>query len=385
MNRTALALAMLASLCVPALAVCGDANADGSTNILDALSVAYEVAGVPPGVAGVFADADVNGSGTLEIMDALLIAQYSASIINQLACSPPPPPPGGPEQFFLGSSYPNQITVVDAASLTVTQTIPLQDAPVSLAADPVRDRVYVQLSGGQVQIIETGTNTLGSTFTVPGLTGHMKVSPDGAVLVGDAGGNVVIYDLTTSTVRNTVYTGSWGYGMHVAFTPGSDRVYATLTDLSQVAEISLVSNTLTRNINVGGGPWGITVNDAGTTGFVINHNEQTMSRFDVATGTEIQPRVPVGNYPMDLEAGNNGNVFAVNCIDDTVGEHNGANGQQQAAIPVGNEPTEIEESAQGLLVVMNSFGYNASIVDPAGQISPVTIPLGGSPTEPAIK
>ena len=72
--------------------LCGDANGDRQTNVLDALSIAQVTVGLRPAVAcPVYAD--VNGSGSVNIADALFIAQYAKSLRPSLTCPTPTPTP----------------------------------------------------------------------------------------------------------------------------------------------------------------------------------------------------------------------------------------------------------------------------------------------------
>lgn len=73
--------------------LCGDCNADGAVNVLDALTGAQAAAGtltVPP--MQVF-DCDVDSSGSVDILDALLIAQFAAGLPVTLTCIVPNSPP----------------------------------------------------------------------------------------------------------------------------------------------------------------------------------------------------------------------------------------------------------------------------------------------------
>ena len=76
---------------------CGDVNADGSTDIVDALLAAQCYVGLincPPAEIG-----DVNCDGSIDIVDALLLAQFYVGLgITLDCCEPPPtdPPPTDP-------------------------------------------------------------------------------------------------------------------------------------------------------------------------------------------------------------------------------------------------------------------------------------------------
>jgi hypothetical protein len=63
----------------------GDANGNGTVDIVDALLIAQYYVGLNP--AGfVSANADVNCSGTVDIVDALVVAQYYVGLITTFPC-----------------------------------------------------------------------------------------------------------------------------------------------------------------------------------------------------------------------------------------------------------------------------------------------------------
>jgi hypothetical protein len=73
-------------------AVCGDVNASGTIDIVDALLIAQYYVGANP--AGFDPSvADVNGSGGVDIVDALRVAQYYVGLVTQLSCPGSTPVP----------------------------------------------------------------------------------------------------------------------------------------------------------------------------------------------------------------------------------------------------------------------------------------------------
>ena len=66
-------------------ASCGDVNASGNVDIVDALAVAQYSVGLNPANFDSTV-ADVNGDGTINIVDALTVAQYSVGLVTQLSC-----------------------------------------------------------------------------------------------------------------------------------------------------------------------------------------------------------------------------------------------------------------------------------------------------------
>ncbi|MBN1698652.1 MAG: dockerin type I repeat-containing protein [Spirochaetales bacterium] len=83
-------------------ASCGDVNANGEADIVDALLIAQYAVGLYPANFD-SSVADVNGDADINIVDALRVAQYSVGLVSQLSCpstSTPdptsPPASGGP-------------------------------------------------------------------------------------------------------------------------------------------------------------------------------------------------------------------------------------------------------------------------------------------------
>ncbi|MBN1699866.1 MAG: hypothetical protein JW881_20315 [Spirochaetales bacterium] len=80
-------------------ATCGDANASGGIDIVDALVIAQYYVGLQPSGFDATA-ADVNGDGEINIVDALRVAQYYVGIGVELICST-----GNQEPVFSGGPY----------------------------------------------------------------------------------------------------------------------------------------------------------------------------------------------------------------------------------------------------------------------------------------
>jgi len=74
-------------------ATCGDANASGSIDVVDALVIAQYYVGLSPANFDPTA-ADVNGDSAIDILDALRIAQYYVGLVSELSCSGTTPIPG---------------------------------------------------------------------------------------------------------------------------------------------------------------------------------------------------------------------------------------------------------------------------------------------------
>ena len=78
---------------------------------------------------------------------ALMLAGLASMAGAQSGDNIPEPPPPATSKIFVGTSFPNQVTVVNHLTDQVTGIIPIAHDPNSLASDPVRDIIYVSSRG----------------------------------------------------------------------------------------------------------------------------------------------------------------------------------------------------------------------------------------------
>ncbi len=147
----------------------GDANNNGSIDIVDALVIAQAYVGLNPNPYYPQA-ADVNCSGSVDIVDALLISQYYVGLIAQLPC---------------------------AATAAPTAT------PVTATNPPTGNAPYGQLrvSGTQLQ------GSSGQAVQLKGMSAHMiQLYP---FVKGQTVPNLVTWGCTV--IRAAMYTAEQGY------------------------------------------------------------------------------------------------------------------------------------------------------------------------------
>ena len=72
------------------------------------------------------------------------------------------------------------MSVIDAATSTVTATFPVGDGPHSLAMDPAAGTVYAVNAGADtVSVIDAATNTVTTTIPIPHSPAEVAVDPAG--------------------------------------------------------------------------------------------------------------------------------------------------------------------------------------------------------------
>jgi YVTN family beta-propeller protein len=130
------------------------------------------------------------------------------------------------------------VSVIDAATGTVTGTIAVGAGPDAVAVDSAAGSVYVANGGaGTVSVIDAATGTVTGTIAVGSDPGGVAVDPAaGTVYVANFSGSVSVIDEAAGTVTATVPVGADPSG--VAVDPSTHTAYVTNAKASTVSVIS---------------------------------------------------------------------------------------------------------------------------------------------------
>jgi YVTN family beta-propeller protein len=215
--------------------------------------------------------------------------------------------------------------VIDTTTNTVTATIELGQVEADhVVFSPDGSRAYVTTTndgvdfataqpngqnGAAIVVIDTATNTVTDTIPVNqepldkrGLYG-LAVSPDGATLyvangvfIGQAGdGFLSVIDLATGSVTANIPVGIYPVG--VTLSPDGSVAYVDDEKTKTVSVIDLSTNTVTATIS-GYNPSDVALSPDGSRAYIVNVKSNTVSVFDTATNTEI------GTFPSGFGGGN---------------------------------------------------------------------------------
>ncbi|KQT14597.1 hypothetical protein ASG40_04535 [Methylobacterium sp. Leaf399] len=161
-------------------------------------------------------------------------------------------------RLYVADRESRQVSVVDTATMTRTDTLPVGEAPFALALSPKQDRLYVaNVRSGDLSVLETGSARVLATVRIGGMPYGVAASADGRlVLVTDQqAGRVVALDAATLGLQATVSVGRYPEGIVV----DRERAYVANWFSDSVSVIDLATLAETGRIPVGAGPRSLAV------------------------------------------------------------------------------------------------------------------------------
>ena len=196
-------------------------------------------------------------------------------------------------KVFVAGDGSDNIVVIDAHTNTVVATISTgaASAPHNLVASPDRRYVWATLKdAGQVAKIDTLTNSLVATYGTGGYAPtHLAVSGDGQWLyvVNNTSDQVVKMSTTDGSIAASYDFGggpSQAYGPHdVDVSPDGSQVWVVDEARNVVSVLDANLGAVQTDIAVGSRPIQATFSIDGSTAYVTNYDDNTVSVIDVAT------------------------------------------------------------------------------------------------------
>jgi YVTN family beta-propeller protein len=197
----------------------------------------------------------------------------------------------------------DSVTVIDTLNDTVLTTIPVGNGPIHLAISPDGGKVYVTNyldAAGTVSVIDTSTDTVSSTITIPPYMMMMTNSPQFVLFTPDGQeAYVANYDNDTLTVINAntdlisiphlPLAGSGPF--YIVISPDGANLYVAESGTNLVNVVSTASHTNTANIVVGSLPVNLAVTPDGSKVYVANSGSANIHVID--TATNIATTVPI--------------------------------------------------------------------------------------------
>lgn len=159
------------------------------------------------------------------------------------------------------ASVTSNTTTLPVNQLVATVQLGFNFFPVAVVVSPDSKTVYVSSSspnGGMLSVIDTQSNSITDTISVPGLPTSLVISPDGTTLyVGNirtvnppANSSVTVVSTATKATTATIRMPGPD---DLAISPNGKKIYATDTIRKAISIINTTTNNVTRDaINAGG-------------------------------------------------------------------------------------------------------------------------------------
>ena len=289
--------------------------------------------------------------------------------------------PAPAQEAVVTTQLGNAVEIVDLASKTVLQSIPVPGAPAGIALSPDRRRAYVSRPEGHgVTVIDLDARKAIAEVSLPGGPLGIGVNPrSGEVYVADwYGARVFVLRATPEGLspEGEIATGQSPSG--IAVTPDGATLLVANRESDSVSVIDIAARKETRRIGVGSHPFGLTLSPDGTRAFTANVQSDDVSAIDIAAGRETG-RVPTGQRPYVIAfAGGRG--FVTDQYSNTVTVFDPATMRKVGMVDVGDHPEGIAATRDGRTVVVANWGDNGlSLIDPSTLKVTGTVETGDGP------
>ena len=230
--------------------------------------------------------------------------------------------------------------------------------------------VYVSnMSSNNVSVIDAATNTVSATVTVGSSPMRVAYGNGYAYVTNNAAGTVSVIDATTNAVTATLTVGAGPFG--VAY--GNGYVYVANATGISISVIDTTTNAVTATITLSAAPTEIAYGN----GYLYVTNASASGAvfvIDCATNT-VSATVTVGSYPAGVAYGN-GYVYVVNGDAGTVSVIDATTNAVTTTITIGGTNAWDASYGNGYVYVANTADNVATVIDAATNTVAATVTVG---------
>jgi len=231
--------------------------------------------------------------------------------------------------------------------------------PIGITINPFTNKIYVanQFSN-TISVFDAKTDKLKQTIE----TGNFPYSIDtnlfnNRIYVTNRGSdNVSVIDGSTDTIIDKINVGK--APVQVAVDPSNNWIYVANFDSNSISVIDGITNKVIKSINGVNTPYGIGVNPVSKKVYVTSLLNSSVTVID-NTNKEIIKNIKVGTYPvgLDIDIGKN-IIFVSNYKANSLSVINGTNDSMIKTIPVGKLPVGIKINPVSKKVYVSNIGSN---------------------------
>jgi YVTN family beta-propeller protein len=215
----------------------------------------------------------------------------------------------GTDTGYVANGSPQTVSVVDLATRAVTATIPLSAAPETITEDPFTHTVFTtdsadSTTSSNVSVIDEATNSVTTTIPLEFADGFLAgagVDPASGMLYVSACDTIfcdsgTLWGVSEATNHVTSDITTLSYPAGVAADQETGHVFLALPQGNEVSVIDEATAAQTASIDVGNNDDYVAVDPVARTAYVTNLLDNTVSVIDEATDSVVAT-VPVGAEP----------------------------------------------------------------------------------------
>lgn len=288
----------------------------------------------------------------------------------------------------------NNVFIIDLATDSIIKTVDVGSQPLNASVSPNGEKVLVANYGeNTVSVINTASNTVIDSIASINHPYGIAFSPDSrkAYVANYGASNVVsVINLETNTKETDIAVGS--SPISVVVNPNGQKAYVANYGGKSISVINLVTNTVTKTIDVNTAALGIAtspfvldINMAGTKVYVGNINIEQINNFvtivDLATES-VEANIYTQTSPFSVAVNNLGTkLYATNSYFDTISIIDLAINSAFAIFQTGNYPIGLDfNPSNSKLYSINTNSGTLSVFDTATNQLLNTITLGSMPS-----
>jgi YVTN family beta-propeller protein len=216
------------------------------------------------------------------------------------------------DTLYFADTGNDTVAVLDAAALNpdnysnpAETLIHVGYDPDDLAVTPDGSQVWVADTGpqtglptlGGISIISAATDTVTARLRLPTDPREIAFSPSGATAYVTTSEGLLVISTATRHVVALIH--GLGDPEGVVVSPDGSTVYVTNTVQGRVDVISAATNSVTRTIKVGQMPWQLVLSSDGSTLYVADGDSNAISVISTASGT-VTATLPDPGDPVSL-------------------------------------------------------------------------------------
>lgn len=273
-------------------------------------------------------------------------------------------------QVFVTNHDSGSVSVVHAATGTVTAVVHVGTSPTSVTITPSGKQAYISVAHG-IAVLDTTTDRLVATIAEPSQPTGVVFLPDGRTAYAlEAPSSVSVIGTATDTATASI--GGFSFASSIVASHDGTRVYVAAQHRLYV--IDTASNTIVRKYYLGGLPTQLALAPDGSRLYITMVEYSGLNALDLKTGKLIRLAIGSGQDPRQLLLSADGSTVYL-LEGNQVALYNVATKSVTTTIPLSFGPATGVLAPDGSVLYVASQGSLARIDLTTDTVTAVTTPV----------